>query len=57
MTSEAARQKEKTKMQEKVERDDQGMKRHTVKRCKTRQAMEIGFCIRIWLTSARHAVG
>ena len=57
MTSEAARQKEKTKMQEKVERDDQGMKRHTAKRCKTSQAMEIGFCIRIWLTSARHAVG
>ena len=31
MTSGAARQKEKTKMQEKVKRDDQGMKRHTAK--------------------------
>ena len=57
MTSGAARHKEKTKMQEKVKRDDQGMKRHAVKRCKTSQVMKIGFCVRIRLTSARHAVG
>ena len=48
LTSGAARQKEKTKMQEKVKREDQGM---------TSQVTKIGFCIRIRLTSARHAVG
>ena len=30
----AARKSEKTKMQEKVEREDQDMLRHAVKRCK-----------------------
>ncbi len=43
LTSAAARQKE-TKMQEKVKIYDQRMKRQTVKRCKTSQVTEIGFC-------------
>ena len=48
----AARQSENTKTQEKVKRDDQGMLRHAVKRCKTSQVMRLH---KIGLTSARHA--
>ncbi len=49
----AARQSKKTKMQEKVEKEDQGMQKHAVKvvteRCKISQVMVIGFALEDWV--------
>ena len=46
LRSGAARQRKKTKLKEKVEREDQVMLRHAVKRSKSNQVMEIGFALR-----------